>query len=74
MIRLNRAAKKVDAREALNRAERKLRSTGRVSRAAWLIAGVVAAAVTLSVIVWEVLDRSEEPETAPDEEPRTEHM
>jgi hypothetical protein len=73
MSRLNRAAGRAHAREALNRAERQLRSGGRAARTAWLVLGILAAAVTASVIVWQVLDRSEEPDV-PDEEARTEHM
>jgi hypothetical protein len=57
----------------LNRAEQQLRSGGRAARTAWLVLGILAAAVTASVIVWQVLDRSEEPDV-PDEEARTEHM
>lgn len=71
---MNRAANKIHAREALSRAEKRLRSGGRASRTAWLILGILAAAVTASVIVWQVLERSEEPETAPDGESRTENM
>ena len=73
-IGMNRAANKVHAREALSRAEKRLRSGGRASRIAWLVLGILAAAVTGSVIVWQVLERSEEPEAAPDGEPRTENI
>jgi hypothetical protein len=71
---MNRAANKVHAREALSRAEKHLRSGGRASRTAWLVLGILAAAVTGSVIVWQVLERSEEPSSAPDEESRKESM
>jgi hypothetical protein len=75
MIRLNRAADGMQVRETLSRAERKLRSARQASRTAWLVAGILAAAVTGSVIVWQILDRSGEPEATPDrEEARTEHM
>ena len=74
MTRLNRAAKRVHAREALSRAERQLRKGGRAARTAWLVLGILAAAVTASVIVWQVLERSEEPDVASDEEAKTEHM
>ncbi|KRE68391.1 hypothetical protein ASG92_00450 [Arthrobacter sp. Soil736] len=71
---MNRAANKIHAREALSRAEKRLRSGGRGSRTAWLVLGILAAAVTGSVIVWQVLERSEEADTAPEEESRTENM
>jgi hypothetical protein len=74
MTRLSRGTDGVQIREALSRAERKLRSTRQASRTAWLIAGIVAAAVTGSVIVWQVLDRSGEPEATPDRKAPTEHM
>jgi hypothetical protein len=71
MIRSNRAGDNVRVREAVGRAERKLRSAGKVSRTAWLIAGILAAAVTGSVIVWQVLDRSGEPDPVREEGPTT---
>ena len=33
---------------------------GKGSRVAWIVAGALAAAVTLAVVVWEVLDRTED--------------
>jgi hypothetical protein len=39
---------------------RRGRQPGKGSRIAWIVAGAVAAAVTLGVVVWEVLDRTED--------------
>lgn len=36
------------------------RRPGKGSRVAWIVAGAVAAAVTLTVVVWEVLDRTDD--------------
>lgn len=74
MTRVNKAAKRMHAREALSRAERQLRTGGRAARTAWLVLGFLAAAVTASAIVWQILDRSEEPDVASDEEAKTENM
>jgi hypothetical protein len=35
---------------------------GKGARVAWVVAGAFAAAVTLAVVVWEVLDRTEDPD------------
>jgi hypothetical protein len=71
---LNRAAKKVYVTDALTIAEDKLRTRGGASRVAWMVLGIVAAAVTGAVVVWQVLDHSEEQDAVPDKEPKAEHM
>jgi hypothetical protein len=71
---LNRPANKVYVRDALTRVEGKLRTRGRASRAAWMTLGILAALVTGAVVVWQVLDHSEDPDVEPDKEPRAEHM
>jgi hypothetical protein len=71
---LKRAAKKVYVTDALTIAEDKLRPRGGASRVAWMVLGIVAAAVTGAVVVWQVLDHSEEQDAAPDKEPKAEHM
>ncbi|MDQ1060525.1 hypothetical protein QFZ23_004426 [Arthrobacter globiformis] len=39
---------------------RRGRQPGKGSRIAWIVAGALAAAVTLAVVVWEVLDRTDD--------------
>jgi hypothetical protein len=39
-----------------------------------MVLGIVAAAVTGAVVVWQVLDHSEEQDAVPDKEPKAEHM
>jgi hypothetical protein len=71
---LNRAANKAYVRDALTTAEGKLRARGGASRITWMVLGIVAAAVTGAVIVWQVVDQAEEPDVGPDKEPKAEHM
>ncbi|WP_457973665.1 hypothetical protein [Arthrobacter sp. D1-17] len=71
---MNRAANKVYVRDALTMAEGKLRARGGASRITWMVLGIVAAAVTGAVIVWQVVDHSDEPDAGPDKEPNAEHM
>lgn len=71
---MNRAANKVYVRDALTIAEGKLRTRGRASRMTWMVLGVVAAIVTGAVVVWQVLDHTEEREVEQDKEPKAEHV
>lgn len=71
---MNRAANKVYVQDALTMAEGKLRARGGASRITWMVLGIVAAAVTGAVIVWQVADHSDEPDAGPDKEPNAEHM
>jgi hypothetical protein len=71
---LNRAANEVYVREALTAVEGKLRTGGGASRITWMVLGIVAAAVTGAVVVWQVVDHSEEQELEPDKEPKAEHL
>ena len=50
------------------------RAKAGASRIAWMVLGIVAAAVTGAVVVWQVLDHSEDQETEPEKDPRAEHM
>lgn len=71
---LNRAANKGYVRDALTMAEGKLRARRGASRVAWMILGIVAAVVTGAVVVWQVLDHSDDQEPAPEKDPAAEHM
>lgn len=55
-------------------AEGNSRARGGASRIAWMVLGIVAAAVTGAVVVWQVLDHSEDRESEPEKEPGAEHM
>lgn len=71
---MNRAAKKVYVRDALTSVEGKLRTRGGASRIAWMVLGIVAAAVTGAVVVWQVVDHSDEQEAEPEKEAKAEHL
>lgn len=74
MIKLKRAANKARVRDASTVAEGKFRTRGGASRIAWMVLGIVAAAVTGAVVVWQVLDHSEDQELEPEKGPGAEHM
>lgn len=67
---MKRAGNKVDVRDALTIAEGKLRAGGGASRITWMVLGILAAAVTGAVVVWQVVDHSEVPDAEPDKEPK----
>jgi len=74
MIQLKRAANKARFRDALTMAEGNSRARGGASRIAWIVLGIVAAAVTGAVVVWQVLDHSEDRKPEPEKDPGAEHM
>ena len=55
-------------------AEGNSRARGGASRIAWIVLGIVAAAVTGAVVVWQVLDHSEDRKPEPEKDPGAEHM
>jgi hypothetical protein len=74
MIQLKRAGNKARFRDALTMAEGNSRARGGASRIAWIVLGIVAAAVTGAVVVWQVLDHSEDQKPEPEKDPGAEHM
>lgn len=71
---MNRARKKVYVRDALTNAEGKLRTRGGAPRIAWMILGIVAAAATGAVVVWQVLDQTDDQESEPEKESGAQHL
>ncbi len=71
---MNRDGNKVHVRDAPTMAEGKLRAGGGASRITWMVLGILAAAVTGAVVVWQIIDHSEVPDREPAKEPKAEHL